>query len=60
MDPTVIPPLYLAHSVASIEGGCDELPCSVVMVEQGGRVVGHARLMPVAGVKDGALIETGI
>lgn len=50
----------LAARLASIEEGSDELPCSVVMVEEGGRVVGHARLMPVAGVRDAALIETVI
>ena len=51
--------------LASIEDGCDELPCSIVMTEQleGSeclRVIGHARLMPVAGRNDAALIETGI
>ena len=50
--------------VASIDGGQDQLPCSVLLVGrvgggEEGRVVGHARVMPVAGARKAALIETG-
>ena len=54
---STIPTLY---RVASIEEGSDDLPCSLVLVEGGsGRVVGHARLMRVAGRGNAALVETG-
>ena len=46
--------------MASIEEGGDDLPCSLVLVEgESGRVVGHARLMQVAGREKAALVETG-
>lgn len=52
---------FFFYRVASIEDGCDELPCSLVLVQGvGGRVVGHARLMRVAGRSDAVLVETGI
>ena len=45
--------------MASLEGGVDELPCSLVLLNGGGVVVGHARLIPVAGATNAALIESG-
>lgn len=52
--------LYYTCRVASIEEGSDDLPCSLVLVEgESGRVVGHARLMQVAGREKAALVETG-
>ena len=54
----------------SISEGVDRLPCSIVLtrpsVEKdacsgrvGEEVIGHARLMPAAGIKGAALVETG-
>ena len=46
----------------SISDGVDSLPCSVVLTreEEGSEeVIGHARLMPVAGDCTAAFIETG-
>lgn len=52
--------VYYTYRVASIEEGGDDLPCSLVLVEgESGRVVGHARLMQVAGREKAALVETG-
>ncbi len=53
--------IVVSHSyrVASLEGGVDELPCSLVLLNSGGAVVGHARLLPVAGATNAALIESG-
>lgn len=45
--------------MASLEGGIDELPCSLVLLNGGRAVVGHARLLPVAGATNAALIESG-
>ena len=48
----------------SISEGVDNLPCSVVLTRDGGEqgreeIIGHARLMPVAGDCTAAFIETG-
>ena len=56
----------------SISEGVDRLPCSIVLTRPsidkdacsdrangGEEVVGHARLMPAAGTKGAALVETG-
>ena len=56
----------------SISEGVDRLPCSIVLtrpsVEKDAcssrasgeeEVIGHARLMPAAGTKGAALVETG-
>ncbi|XP_064402562.1 N-alpha-acetyltransferase 80-like isoform X1 [Halichondria panicea] len=51
-------PRSMAARVASLEGGVDELPCSLVLLNSGGAVVGHARLLPVAGATNAALIES--
>ena len=48
--------------LSSISDGVDNLPCSIVLTrEKEGReeVIGHARLMPVAGDCTAAFIETG-
>ena len=51
----------------SIGDGVDNLPCSIILTrelleggaEVGEEVIGHARLMPVAGDCTAAFIETG-
>ena len=49
----------------SISEGVDNLPCSIVLTRElegeggGEEVIGHARLMPVAGDCTAAFIETG-
>ena len=54
------------HRLLSISDGADALPCSIVLTKPEGEgrereeeVIGHARLMPVAGKHRAALIETG-
>ena len=45
----------------SISGSCHDLPCSLLLVKgsEGGRkVVGHARLLRVAGQPNAALVES--
>ncbi len=51
---------YIITRLASLEGSVDSLPCSLVLVDsECARVVGHARLMAVAGSPTGALVESG-
>ena len=59
---------FAALRLLSISDGVDALPCSIVLTrwEGDGRsqqkeeaVVGHARLMPVAGNSGGAFVESG-
>ena len=50
--------------IQSIAESRDELPCSLLLVtagddrEEGEKVVGHARLLQVAGCRDAALVES--
>ena len=60
-NPYIFFPMFLLFQrVQSISESRDDLPCSILLVTVGaeGRVVGHARLLQVAGDKDAALVES--
>ena len=53
--------LKFEYRLLSISEGVDNLPCSIILTREleGEEVIGHARLMPVAGDCTAAFIETG-
>lgn len=56
MNPAPLPSVR----AASISRSCEDLPCSLLLVLQGGdEVVGYARLLPVAGRRNSGLVESG-
>jgi len=54
--------LYVSFRLHSLEGSCDTLPTSLVLVKKEDNfkaVLGHSKITPIPSIPDGGFIETG-
>ena len=50
--------LLFIHRLYSLEKSCDDLPCSLILL-QNSRIIGHSRVLEVHGIESACLIESG-